>query len=281
MNCRTINSWCRLCVVALGLACCAAANAPDAFELLADREPGVRAAAIASLAGRSDALAVAALKGALADPEWQVQMAAAKILGPAGEKAILDELIAALDGDDLQQRKGCVLALAHSSQPRAFDALMAQCAKRNFAFRWQVGEAIGQAHNRRFIPMMLAALRKDADWHVQEVAAVTLAQMHDTVGIEPLLQSLQSKNKYARMIACWQLGRIGDPRAIDVLISDVLKKYDTYDDRVWAAVAIDMIGAELNPVFKVVVSDLANDRPEKFKAFEASWAKNSHRHISD
>ena len=251
----------------------------DPFGRLTDPEASVRAAAVTVVGKGNDPRAKAALKRALADPEPDVQLAAAKVLGSKDDSTILDELIAGLKSNDVQICKGHALALAHRSELRAFDALAAQCPKRNFAFRWQVGEAIGQAHNRRFVPKMLEALREDADWRVQEVAVVALAEMQKAVGIDPLLESLKSRDKYIRKIACWQLGRIGDPRAIDPLLDDIVKKYDTYELRVWGSTAIRMIGQQLDPVFTESLGDLHKKRLEKLEAFEQQWAKYKQRYL--
>ncbi len=219
----------------------------DPFARLKDPEPSVRAAAVTEVTRGKDPRRLAALRRALADLEHDVRLAAEKALSATKDEAVLNELVAGLDIDDVLIRDGCVLALAHRADARTFDALMTQYANRNFAFRWRVGEAIAAASNQVFIPMMLDKVRKGADWRVQEVSVVALALMHDTVGIDPLLQSVRSDDRYIRRIACWQLGVIGDPRAIDPVISDILEKYDTYRDRVWGAHAISQIGARLDP----------------------------------
>ena len=229
-----------------------------------------------------DPRAKTAMKHAVADPEHDVRLAAAKVPAEMKDSAILDELIAGLDRDDLHARNGSVLALVRHSNARAFDALMARCKQRNFAFRWQVGEAIANAANRAFIPMMLDAVNQGADWRVQEVSVVVaLALMHDDVGIDPLLQSLRSDDRYIRRIACWQLGLIGEPRAIDALIRDMLEKYDTYEDRVWGASAISRIGARLEPPVPAIVSELAHGKSGKIETFKQMWTVTRDRYLRD
>ena len=269
-------------IVIIGLvtsSICFGETSDDPFSRLTDQEPNIRAAAVAAVGRGNDPRAMAALKRALAVPEPVVQLAAAKVLGLKDDSTILDELIAGLESNDVQVREGHALALAHRSELRAFDALAAQCPRRNFAFRWQVGEAIGRAHNRRFVPKMLEALREDTDWRVQEVAVVALAEMYKTVGVDPLLQSLKSRDKYIRKIACWHLGRIGDPRAIDPLLDDIVKKYDTYELRIWGSIAIRMIGEQLGPVFTASLGDLNQKRLDDLEAFEQQWAKYKQRHL--
>ncbi|MAE65774.1 MAG: hypothetical protein CMJ18_16010, partial [Phycisphaeraceae bacterium] len=194
-------------IVVFGLAACSAGvgkkqTSGDPFARLAGPEPSVRAAAVTEVGKTSDLRAKTAVKRALADPEHDVRLAAAKVLAEMKDPAVLDDLIAGLDHDDLHARKGSVLALARHSDARAFDALMARCKKRNFAFRWEVGEAIATAANRAYIPMMLDTVKQGADWRVQEVSVVALALMHDAVGIDPLLQSVRSDDRYVRRIAC-------------------------------------------------------------------------------
>ena len=273
-------------IVVFGLAACSAGvgkkqTSGDPFARLADPEPSVRAAAVTEVGKTSDPRAKTALKRALADPEHDVRLAAAKVLAEMKDPVVLDELIAGLDHDDLDVRKGSVLALSRHFDARAFDALMARSKKRNFAFRWQVGDAIGTAVNRAFIPMMLDKVKQVADWRVQEVSVVALALMHDAVGIDPLLQSVRSDDRYVRRIACWQLSLIGDPRAIDLLISDMLEKYDTYEDRVWGSFAINRIGARLDPPVTPSVTGLAHGKGGTIEAFKKMWAGVRGRYLRD
>ena len=274
-------------IVVFGLAACSAGvgkkqTSGDPFARLAGPEPSVRAAAVTEVGKTSDLRAKTAVKRALADPEHDVRLAAAKLLAEMKDPAVLDELITGLDHDDLHARKGSVLALAHHSDARAFDALMARCEKRNFAFRWQVGDAIATAANRAFIPLMLDTVQQGADWRVQEVSVVALALMHDAVGIDPLLQSVRSGDCCVRRIACWQLSLIGDPRAIAPLISDMLEKYDTCEDRVWGSFSISRIGERLEPpvALGAGVSELARN-PDKIEAFKKMWAGVRGRYLRD
>ena len=273
-------------VVVLGVAACSAggdkAKSPgDSFARLADPEPTVRVAAVHELGKTSDPRAKTALKRALADPEHGVRLAAAKVLAEMKDPAVLDALITALDGDDVNGRMGSVLALARHADARAFDALMARCEKRNFAFRWQVGEAIATAANRAFIPIMLDRVKQGADWRVQEVSVVALALMHDAVGIDPLLQSVRSDDPYIRKIACWHLGRIGDPRAVAPLINDMLKKYDTYTLRVWGSTAIWMISRGMDATMQEQErnANRTNWAAPELAVFERWWAANKQRYL--
>jgi len=251
---------------------------------LAEDGTGVRLSAAKALAASDDPRARGALLlHALADPEWEVQMIAAKALGRSGDPDIFPALMEGLEGDDRQRRIGSALALAHSPDPRAFDALGEQCRKRNFAFRWLVGEAIGRANNLRFKDQLLAALSRGDDWRVQEVAAVALAEMHPAVGIQPLLAALKSKDPYVRKITCWHLGRIGDPRAVQPLIDDILKKYDTYALRVWghADGGIRLIARQLDAECEARARQASktNFAAKELKEFEQWWAANKHRYI--
>ena len=255
----------------LPAACRSGHEGADPFHQLADPEPGVRVEAVKRLAQSDDPRAQSALMRALADPEFDVQRSAAGILGRRDDDALIEQLITGLKSDELQRRSGCVLALAQSADPRVFDALAEQCRRGNLAFRWQVAEAIGRARNRSMIPRMLTSVHKGDDWQVQEVAVLALAEMHEAVGIEPLLQALKSNNNYIRKIACWKLSLIGDPQALEPLIDDVLKKYDTYETRIWGALAINSITKEASGVG----ASLMAREPEKFLQW---WKQNRHRY---
>lgn len=241
----------------------------DPFAALSHPEAATRVAAVGALARLEAPRARPALMRALADPEVDVQAAAASALAARADEALLEDLTRGLEGDDVTLRRGCVLALARATHERAYQVLAAQCRRSRFAFRWQVGEAIGRARNRRFIPLMQAALLEGDDWQVQEVAVLALAAMHDAVGIAPLLTSLKSNDEYVRKLACWRLGLIGDPRALQHLVDDMLRKYDTYETRIWGALAIVRITKGASGVGPSVMSR----EPEKFLTW---WEKNRH-----
>ena len=273
-------------VLTIGLTACAMvvdekSMSDDPFAQLADPEPAVRAAAVTEVAGGDGPRARAALIHALADLEHEVRLTAAKALATTAAAKILDELIAGLDRDEPEARQGSVLALAYRSETRAYEALMAQCMRRNFAFRWQVGEAIGAAANQAFLPMMLEAVMQGADWRVQEVSVVALTMMQDHVGLDPLLRSLRSEDPYIRRIVCWQLGRIGDPRAIDPLINDMLKKYDTYTLRQWGSTAIWMISHGMDAAMQEQErnANRTNWDAHELAIFARWWAANKQRYL--
>ena len=240
----------------------------------------MRAAAAAELSERDEPRAVEALLHALADPEWNVQLAAAKALRPADRPELLDALIRGLESDDTQRRTGSVLALVRCPDPRALEALVTQCRARDFAFRCLVAEAVVKSGNLHFREGLLAAL-KDKDWQVGEMAVLALANMHEAVGIDPVLESLKSDHPYIRKLACWQLGLIGDPRAIDALLTDMLEKYDTYTLRIWGSTGIWMIAKQLDEELQSQAAKArsTNFAAKELEAFRQWWVANKHRYV--
>ena len=216
------------------MAACAAQNPPDPSAAPSDPGPVIRSDGDHAVAGRVVPGDRDALMAALGVPDWDVQKAAARVLGP--DPAVLDELITGLEGDQDQRRIGCALALAHSSDPRALDALADQCRKRNIAFRWQVAGALGLAGNGDAQDALLVLL-KDEDWQVREMAVVALGELHDVMGIEPLFAALKADDWYARRIAAWKLSVIGDMRAMAPLVAALKnRKEGPNDERIYVAI---------------------------------------------
>jgi len=109
-------------------------------------------------------------------------------------------------------------------------------------------------------PRAKTALKRaiaDPEHDVRLAAAKVPAEMKDSAILDELIAGLDRDDRYICRIACWQLSLIGDPSAIDPLISDILEKYDTYKDRVWESLAISRIGARLKPPVAPSVTGLA------------------------
>ncbi len=102
------------------------ASGPTAVRALAsDRDPLVRAAALAALGeiGGADA-DLALIERALGDSAWQIRVGAVRALSGAGEAAV-ESLSRALIDPHLDVRKAAVLGLTRwVSQPAAHDALL-------------------------------------------------------------------------------------------------------------------------------------------------------------
>ena len=90
------SSW-SAAIVGIGLATCSVGvgekpASDDPFARLTDPEPSVRAAAVSAVGRGNDPRAKAALTRAVADPEHDVQLAAARVLAAMKEPAVLDDL---------------------------------------------------------------------------------------------------------------------------------------------------------------------------------------------
>jgi HEAT repeat protein len=108
---------------ALGTLC---AGATTVRTLLADRDPLVRAAALAALGALGDADGdVTAIERALAEPAWQVRVGAARALSGASAAVAVPTLARALADAHLDVRKAAVLSLTRwaESEAAARDAL--------------------------------------------------------------------------------------------------------------------------------------------------------------
>jgi HEAT repeat protein len=229
--------------VTFGAAFVAAITTPPAndYESSSETADGYAPMAKADRSVRTDpATATARLIRDLGNHDWAVQIAAARALTKRQDRAIFNVLVKGLESKDTNRRLGSALAMALRKEPKALQTLLEQCPKRDISFRFQVAEVLGQAKNLAFKDTLIAAL-KDQNWQVREFAVVSLANMHEAIGIEPLFLALKNDDSYVRQLACWQLGCIGDTRAIGPLVEDILMKYDSYDYFIWGGLGIKMI----------------------------------------
>lgn len=103
-----------------------AAGGATVRDLLADRDPLVRAAALAALGSLGDAdTDVSAIERALGEPAWQVRVGAARALSGASAAVAVPPLSRALADAHLDVRKAAVLSLTRwaRSEEAARDAL--------------------------------------------------------------------------------------------------------------------------------------------------------------
>src|SRR5215467_6710023 len=122
-----------------------------------DKRPAMRENAIYILGILESPVATPVLIEALNDPVPTVRMQSAKALGRVGDPAAVPALLNALRGADEQLGSQIFSALVRLGMA-VVPALMEASASNTAWVRWQCMRALGAIHDRRALPVLVAAL---------------------------------------------------------------------------------------------------------------------------
>src|SRR5216683_6574162 len=155
-----------------------------AMSAARDKRPAVRETAIYILGILESPVAAPVLIEALNDPLPSVRMQAAKGLGRVGNPAAVPALLDALRGSDEQVGSQIFSALVRLDRA-AVPALLEASTSNTAWVRWQCMRALGAIHDRRALPVLVAAL-SDSDHSVAWMGAKGLVYF-GRLSVEPLL----------------------------------------------------------------------------------------------
>ncbi len=158
-----------------------------AMSAARDKRPAVRETAIYILGILESPVAAPVLIEALNDPLPSVRMQAAKALGRVGNPAAVPPLLNALRGSDEQVGSQIFSALVRLGRA-AVPALIEASTSNTAWVRWQSMRALGAIHDRRALPVLVAAL-SDSDHSVAWMGAKGLVHF-GRLSTEPVLQLL-------------------------------------------------------------------------------------------
>lgn len=158
-----------------------------AMSAARDKRPAVRETAIYILGILESPVAAPVLIEALNDPLPSVRMQAAKALGRVRDPAAVPALLNALRGSDEQVGSQIFSALVRLDRA-AVPALMEASTSNTAWVRWQCMRALGAIHDRRALPVLVAAL-SDSDHSVAWMGAKGLVHF-GRLSVEPVLQLL-------------------------------------------------------------------------------------------
>jgi HEAT repeat protein len=177
----------------------------------------VREAAIQALTAIGEA-AVPDLGRCLKGANLTVQESATSILATIADIRVLDVLLSALSSTDWIVRMHAAKGLGRIADPRCIARMMPLLQDKVKAVRVEAAEAlarIGQAA----VPSLLEALQS-REWLVKLHAIEALGKMQSPDTVEPLLFVLfNDPDAAVRTDAVRALGDIGDPRAVDFLLT--------------------------------------------------------------
>ncbi|MDH4237223.1 MAG: HEAT repeat domain-containing protein [Nitrospira sp.] len=192
---------------------------PALGECLADPELTVQEAASAALAAIADSRVLDQLMRALRSPDWIVRMHAAKALGRIQDPGSIQSLTPLLQDRVKAVREEASSALAAIGES-AIPALLESLAHQDWLVRLHAVESLGKSKSRHAVAPLLSALFNDADSAVREDAVRALGQIGDPQAVDYLLTAM--KEPRLRTPAVEALGQIGDRKAVPPLI-DVVK----------------------------------------------------------
>lgn len=186
-------------------------------QLLGDDDRAVREATMQALTAIGEA-AVPALGRCLEDATLTVQESAASILATIGDGRVVDALIGALTNTDWIVRMHAAKGLGRIAETRAVPPMMPLLQDKVKAVRVEAASAlarIGQAA----VPPLVESLQSK-EWLVKLHAIEALGKMQSLDTVEPLLFVLfNDPDTAVRTDAVRALGDIGDPRAVDFLLT--------------------------------------------------------------
>jgi len=235
-----------LCAMLLAAGCQKDPVDRDVRVLDTPGEAAARAQAATNLGGQHDPRVAPALVRATHAPEQEVRCAAATALGGQAAADAVPALVAML-ATRLPGRECAIEPLAKTRDPRAIAPLVGEAARRDT----RALEALGGMGPMAVDPLV-NLLRKATDPRDVEAytRAVLVAGGKDA--FEPLQALLLENDRQTKANAAFALGRLGDPRALDLLV----KAADTGLGPAPAALA--HLGA---PGLQALVARLDHPRP--------------------
>lgn len=169
--------------------------------------------------GRShDPRAVEPLLAAFRDRDSEVRRTAVLWAGNSDPR-FYDAYVRALEDRDSDVRRQASRWIGTFQDAGTTDVLLRNLAGRDVDMQISAALSLGQRKDPRVTPALIAALRDPND-RVQAYAALALGELKDPAAVEPLLTRVrETPETSARFAFIEGLGKIGDPRAYETLVS--------------------------------------------------------------
>ncbi len=216
---------------------------PPLVPLLKDSAAFVRSAAAEALGRIGSEKATPHLLPLLKDPEAWVRSEAAEALGRIGSEKATPHLLPLLKDPDAWVRSEAAGALGEIGSEEAIPPLVPLLKDPDAFVRWAAAEALGRIGSEKATPHLLPLL-KDPDAWVRSEAAVALGRIGSEKAVEPLVSLLKDPDAFVRKAAAGVLGRIGSEEAVPDLVSLFKDKTEDADVRSEAARVLGEIGSE-------------------------------------
>lgn len=188
------------------------------IQLLQDRDPDIRKAAVTALANYQKPTVVSSLIAMFDDEERQVANQSMVVLTEFGDMAV-DSLIKALHDRETSTVWRAMVILGELGAERAVEHIIPLLNHTNSFTSWRAREILGQFKTDKVFQEMVQGLN---DPEMTEKAAAVLGHLGDARSVQPLLQTYKEETALrAKTAIIRALGRLGDPRATELLL-DIL-----------------------------------------------------------
>lgn len=187
--------------------------ADSLMKALKHGDSAVRLRSLHLLEGVSKA--VGPITQLLKDVNDQIRTEAAQALGKMGEPAV-DPLIQALKDENVRIRSTAAASLGYLRNARAAAPLVGLLKDSDIGVRFCAADALGKIASESAIPDLIAALKDDNEF-VREKCVAILALFKEAA-LKGLLEAMGSGEANVRAGAAKTLGRIGSPKAAEVLV---------------------------------------------------------------
>lgn len=138
-----------------------------------------------------------------------------------GNQALADQLIAALEADDIDPRQRTLFMrlLGKTGDTRHFDPFMELLASDDILISVAAAEALGYMGDSRAAEALIAILtdRMNTSEQLRDVSAEALGRIGDVSAYDALVEALGDESEWVRRAAAAALGDLGDRRAIEAL----------------------------------------------------------------
>ncbi len=174
------------------------------------------------------------LVSVLQDESEYARRAAVEVLNEVGDERSIKFLLNAIKDSDWWVRTRAADALGKIGGPRVINAALSLVNDRDEDVRRTAIEILNQTRDERAVNHLIEATR-DSDWWVSERAVDALGAMANRKAVPRLIEMMGTNPKSVPTVVR-ALGRIGDPRAMDAIMS-ALDRSET-DARVSAVEAL-------------------------------------------
>ncbi|MGB2769305.1 MAG: HEAT repeat domain-containing protein, partial [Candidatus Zixiibacteriota bacterium] len=203
-----------------------------------------RLCAARALGKIGDIRAVQPLIRALKDKVWRVRHHATVSLGDLGDSRAVQPLLTALDVEtNYTVQSNILTAIRSIGDTSAVEPLLGMLRRKgkNWDRRWEILTTLGALRDNRAVEAMINVLQDEQErTRARESAADALGAMKDIRAVGILVGLLGQEGLTGSAI--WNLGRIGDPNAVEPLIDFMRESQGRSLWQKWTAEALAQIG---------------------------------------
>jgi HEAT repeat protein len=154
----------------------------------------------------------------LEDENWRVRKTIIEILLDIGDETVIKRLISLLYHRDANARNSAIEALVQFGS-KATDYLIEEFGRANTEVKKFIIDILGSTGDLKAFPLLMSSLDEE-DKNVKASVIEHLAEMPaNTAVTDALVRFLECADEWVAYHAAEALGRIGDARAVDALIS--------------------------------------------------------------